>query len=297
MKNKGLIFVVITAFAFATLEPVSKLIANDVAPMSMTFLRFFVGSALLLPFSFIELKKREIKLTAKDFGLMSFLGVLCICVSMVLLQYAVKISATPAVVAIVFSANSVFTIAFAAFILGEKVTKNKIIAIVLCLIGLVICSDFTGKESGNALLSVALAVLSALSFSLYTVLSKKYTKKLSGIIQTGFSFFAGSIVLLPILMLCNEKPLAWVYGDNVVTTLLVLLYLAAVVTGIGYFAYFKALEMSGAATASLAFFIKPVLAPIAMLLIQGTVPTPKVYIAVVFVIAGSYISTLDNKKK
>ena len=38
--KKGIVYALITAILFVTLEPVSKLIANDVTPYAITFWRF-----------------------------------------------------------------------------------------------------------------------------------------------------------------------------------------------------------------------------------------------------------------
>ena len=47
--KKGILYALITAIVFVTLEPVSKLIANDVNPYAITFWRFLIGSVILLP--------------------------------------------------------------------------------------------------------------------------------------------------------------------------------------------------------------------------------------------------------
>lgn len=288
MKN-GLIYAFITAIVFTTLEPVSKLIANEINPYAITLLRFITGSVILLPFAAAELKKKKIRLAGKDVLTLSALGVLCICCSMVLLQVSVGIADSPALIAVIFSSNSVMTILFAALILKEKITPVKAAAVVLCAAAVIICADF---KSGSNIVSVILAFLASLSFSLYTVLSKKFMKKISGIIQTCFSFLAGSIVLLVILLVSGID----ITGGVNMSNISILLYLGIVVTGIGYFAYFKALEKGGAMTASLAFFIKPVLTPLAAFFINGIMPKGQVLIAVALIAAGSLLSLKKTDK-
>lgn len=287
-NNKGLLFALLTAVIFTTLEPVSKLIANEVNPYAITLWRFLIGSALLLPFAIRKIVKEKIQIGLKDLGILAMLGTLCICFSMVMLQLAVKEADAPSLIAIIFSANSVFTILFAILILKEKMTKQKLIAVVLCVIGVLICADFS---SGTNLLSVLMAVVAALSFSLYTVLSKKFMKRISGIIQTSISFCLGSIVLLILLLITGVDILPAFSGQN----LGVLCYLGIVVTGLGYWAYFKAMELGGAMTASFAFFIKPILTPFATFLINGIVPGLKVFAALLFIVSGSFVNTYKKK--
>ena len=131
MKKNGLIYVFITAILFATLEPVSKLIAGQIEPLTMTFIRFLIGSVVLFPFALYIQKKNRIKLGGKLHLKFLLAGILCVCVSMPLLQFAVLKSNSPALIAIIFSCNSVITIALASLILKEKITPKKIAAVVL----------------------------------------------------------------------------------------------------------------------------------------------------------------------
>ena len=54
--KKGILYVIITAVLFATFEPASKVIANDIMPYALTFWRFLVGSLMLMPFAIIKIK-------------------------------------------------------------------------------------------------------------------------------------------------------------------------------------------------------------------------------------------------
>lgn len=288
MKN-GVLFALLTAILFVTLEPVSKLIAGSVNPFAMTFWRFLIGSLILLPFAIVKIKKEKVKITPLDLLKMALLGVLCICISMLSLQIAVKKADTPSLIAIIFSANSVFTICLAALINKEKITANKILALILGVIGVVLCADFS---SGTNLDSVLLAVLAAVTFSLYTVISQKFTKKFGGLIQSSIVFLLGSLILLVVLLCMKED----IYVPYDAKSLLTMLYLALFVTGLGYISYFKAIEKGGSIMASLAFFAKPVLTPFATLLINKITPEPKVFVSVLFIMAASYFAVYFKKK-
>ncbi|MBQ4516102.1 MAG: DMT family transporter [Clostridia bacterium] len=282
--KKGIIYALITAILFVTLEPVSKLVANDISPFAITFWRFLIGSFILVPPAIAKIKKEKIHITLKDIGLMTALGILFICISMVLLQVAVKKADSPSLIAIIFSSNSVFTILFAMiFIKEERLTKNKLIALILGILGVIICADFS---SGTNLGSVTLAILAALSFSLYTALSQKYMKKLGGLIQSSGVFLSGSIVLLMMLLILKID----VSMPVKMYDLTIMLYLGLFVTGTGYALYFKAIEKGGAIMASLAFFIKPILTPFVTFFINEIVPDVKVFIAVACIVAASYFS-------
>lgn len=283
MKN-GIIYVLITAVLFVTLEPVSKLIATDVNPFAITFWRFIIGSLILLPLAVKKIKREKIHIGLKDLGIMTILGILFICISMIALQVGVKKADSPSIIAIIFSSNSIFTILFAMLILKEKPNKNKIIALILGAIGVLACADLS---AGTNIESVLYGVFAALTFSLYTVLSQKFTKKFGGIIQTTVAFLMGSIVLL-IALISMGTDITFTFSPS---TMGILIYLGIFVTGIGYGCYFKAIEKGGPIMASLAFFIKPILTPFVTLVVNGIVPDFKVLGAVACVVAASYFAT------
>ncbi len=287
MKN-GIIFSILTAALFITLEPVSKLIANDVNPYTITFLRFFISAVVMLPFAAVKVKKEKIKITPKDIGTCLFLGIIFICISMVFLQIGVKKADSPALISIIFSSNSMFTVIFTALILKENLTKQKIIAILLCAIGVIICADFS---SGSNMESVLYGLCAAVVFSAYTVLTKKFMTKLGGTVQAAISFLLGSVVLFVVLLFTGIPTFTVIMNTNIVH----LLYLGIAVTGIGYLSYFKAMEKGGTIMASLAFFIKPVLTPFATFFINGIDPEPKIFLAILFVVAGSYLAVTTKK--
>ena len=287
--QKSIIYSIITALVFTTLEPVSKLIAEDVNPYAITFWRCMIGALVLMPFAIAKIKKQKIKIDAKDIGMSCLLGTLLICISLVVLQIGVKKADSPSFIAIIFSSNSVLTILFAMLLLKEKMTKRKLIAIVLCADGVLVCADFS---SGSNLLSIVCAIVAALSLSLYTVLTKKYMKKYGGVIHTALSFFFGSLILLIILLVAGVEVVPEVSTRNIS----LLLYLGIVVTGVGYWAYHMAIEKGGAMVASLTFFMKPILTPFATFVINGIVPEVKVFVALALIVCGSYFATYKKIK-
>ena len=290
MKRNSLIYAIITALVFTTLEPVSKLIADQVTPFAITFWRCMIGSLILMPFAIGKIKKQKIEIQWKDIVVETLLGTLLICISLIALQIGIQKADNPSLIAIIFSSNSVLTILIAMILLKDKMTKQKAIAVILCALGVLACAEF---GEGTNIVSVIYGIAAALSLSLYTVLSKKYIKKTGGVIHTALSFFFGSIVLLIALLVMGVDIMPSLTTNNVA----ILLYLGVVVTGIGYWAYNMANEKGGAMAASLAFFIKPILTPFATFLINGIVPGVKVFVALVLIVVGSYCATYQKQNK
>lgn len=286
----GYLFAALTAILFVTMEPVSKLISADVSPFAITFIRFFISGVIILPIGLIRLRKKGRKLPLKTFFLMALLGTIMICASMIPLQYAVKLAESPALISVLFSANSITTILLSALVLKNRLTPAKCLAMLLCALGILICMDF---RSGSNLFSVFLALIAGLFFSLYTVLGKKLFSSYSGTVQAGIGFFFGSLVLL-VILLCFNIPVFTRIHMNAVPHLL---YLGIFVTGVGYLSYFKAMEKGGPFAAALTFFIKPVLTPFAALLINGVIPSVEIFIAIVLIVSGSVLNAWSEKRR
>ena len=75
-----------------------------------------------------------------------------------------------------------------------------------------------------------------------------------------------------------------------------LLYLGIFVTGLGYYFYMKAIELGGPSVASIAFFLKPVIAPILAFIVLGEPITANLIAGVLFILAGSYVNMAPGLK-
>ena len=287
MENrKSILYIVLTAFCFGTMEVASKLGGASFDSIQLVFLRFVIGGLILLPFAVHDLKKKNYRLTPSDWLDLLALGAVCVCISMAMFQIGVKrINANLA--SIIISMNPLFTMIFAKFIVDEPFTKKKALVLVISFAGLVIVVNPATLIGGTIdVTGLLITVGAAVSFGLYTAMGKKRIAKLGGMVENAVSFLLGSAVLLVFMAISGTPVLAGINTE----TLPVLLYLGICVTGIGYYAFLKAIELSGASNASIAFFIKPVVAPIAAWLVLGEAITWNFIAGVVVILIGSYIN-------
>ena len=287
MENrKSILYIVLTAFCFGTMEVASKLGGASFDSIQLVFLRFVIGGLILLPFAVHDLKKKNYRLTLSDWLYLLALGAVCVCISMAMFQIGVKrINANLA--SIIISMNPLFTMIFAKFIVDEPFTKKKALVLVISFAGLVIVVNPATLIGGTIdVTGLLITVGAAVSFGLYTAMGKKRIAKLGGMVENEVSFLLGSAVLLVFMAISGTPVLAGINTE----TLPVLLYLGICVTGIGYYAFLKAIELSGASNASIAFFIKPVVAPIAAWLVLGEAITWNFIAGVVVILIGSYIN-------
>ncbi len=289
MKLKTFLCVLTASLLMSTMEVCLKFSNVNLDAFQMTFARFMMGGLVLLPFAFAHMKRNNISLTRSDMLYLMGLGFLCICVSMIFFQLGVM-GARASTTAIIFCTNPVFTMIFASLLVSERFTKFKLLAIVLSAIGLAFIVNPFGDMSGNTYLGMFYTFLSAAVFGLYSALGKRRIGKLGGMTQTALSFVLGSLMLLVIMLIWGMTPLPKLTAGEIP----MLLYIGIGITGVGYLAYFKAIEYSDASTASVVFFMKPVFVPIfAFLLASENIPLAMM-IGIVFMLCGSYILMVKN---
>lgn len=280
--KRGYVFILLTALAFSTMEVVGKTIANQLNPLQLNFLRFLIGGLVLLPFALSELRAKKLRLTANDFLFFAVTGFLGIAFSMSLFQMAV-LYAKASVVAVIVSTNPIFTVPFAYFILREKLPPNTLLALLLCLAGL---GFFLNPFGMNAdLHGIWLAIASAVSFSLYGVISRKRVEKYGSFALNSLTFLVACAMLFVYLTVSGIPTFTGINAGNV----LQVAYMGVVVTGLGYLFYFLAMRETSAVTASTVFFIKPALAPILSWIALHEVLRPNTIIGVLLVLAGSFV--------
>ncbi len=285
------ICILLTAFFFGTMEISLKLAGVQFDAIQLTFLRFFIGGIILLPFAIIDLIKRKVKLTIHDLIYLLILGIVCICFSMFLYQIGVM-RTNAGLAAIIISINPVFTMIFSHFLVSDKFTVKKAIVLALYVIGLVIVANPFSLGEGNDIVGVLIVLVASVAFGLYTALGKKKIAKLGGMAQNSFSFLLGSGILLIIMLFMKSPIISGITLEN----LSLVLYLGVFVTGVGYYCFVKAIQLSSPSTASIAFFIKPILAIVLAFVILGETITINKIIGVSLVVVGSLINIVKVKK-
>ncbi len=278
------------ALLFATMEVACKIGGNNLDPFQLTFIRFAIGGLMLLPFALKDIRKNETKLTAEDFVILAGIGTLGIAVSMVLFQISVNTS-NASTVSVIFSMNPFFTMTFAHIFTSEKMNIYKAAALAIALAGIVFMFRPWDIQEGNTALGMTLMVLAALVFGLYTVLSKYSIRKMGLMAQTSISFLLGSFVLMVIIILMGRPVL-----DGVTESIPIIIYTGILVTGMGYFFYFKAIELADATTGSYVFFLKPAMAPVFAVIVLNETLLWNTYVGIILVLAASLLNLIYQKK-
>ena len=292
-NKKVYVFVAGSAVFFGTMEVALKLAGGDFDPFQITFLRFLIGGFFLLPFAIIEYRGQPKGfMTGRLWLSMLILGVVNLPFCMILFQFSIMYL-NAATAAVIFCSNPIFTMLFAHVMTkDDKINRNKMIALALGLVGLVFMIRPWDIQEGNTLQGALFSFSAAVIFGFYGVLGGKTINRVGVLTQTTSSFFFGSLVLLFMLPVLGRPILAGA-TDNIA----LVLYISIVVTGGGYLLYFLAMKYSNATTASITFFLKPVIAPIFAVIILGEAITYNMYIGIALILAASYMMSFRKQRQ
>ena len=131
-----------------------------------------------------------------------------------------------------------------------------------------------------------------MTFGLYTTAGKLRIARIGGIPQTCLSFILGSIAMLVPMGIMHKPIIAGIGMGNI----LVVIYIGVLVTGVGYLCYFLAIDSCGPSNASIAFFLKPMFAPIIALLVLHEDLTWNMILGIALLLTGSMINIRAGRK-
>jgi len=303
--KKGYFYIAVAVVMFTSFEVVLKFIAGQINPVQLTLCRFAIGFVFLLPVALHSLKKRGERLDGGTMAYFALLGLIGIALCMPILQMAVSYTGS-SVSALMFSCNPVFVAFLAFFLLKEPIKPRHIAALALEVTGTVIIISPWNTQVN--LTGAALALLSTLLFSMYGVMGKKKVAQFGGAVVTCFSFLFGSLIVLAFILLSHIPAVAQafqgagldsfanipVFAGYTLENLPYVLFVSVGVAGIGFFAYFLAMEHQSASVVSLVYFFKPALSPILGWAVHGESLSGNMLAGIALIVTGSLCAIIPG---
>ncbi len=236
---------------------VSKVVLEVIPPFSLLTLRLIMGAIVLGIVIYFRNKRAGTKLVlTKEFFWKSFLvGFVGYGISLGFQFVGTKLS-TASNGSLVTSATPAFVLIFAPFLLGEKSTPRRIIALVISTLGVLAVIDPRNAELSPSLFWGNMSLLAAaLTWGLYSVLVRKVSQSMDLLTSSTIMLLGGlpSSIALGIWEV-NTQGIGtitpWIIGG--------LLFLGIISTAIAMFLWNYAFAELPAAIASLTFFAQPV---------------------------------------
>jgi len=251
--SKGLFAGLAAASIWGGMYVVSKIVLEVIPPFALLTIRLAMG-ALTLGIV-IYLRKNKSAITKELFWKSALVGFVGYGISLGFQFVGTKLS-TASNGSLVTSATPAFVLLFAPFLLGERTTTRRIVALVISTLGVVAVIDPRTAELSPTLFWGNMSLLSAaLTWALYSVLVRKVSK-------------SGDLLTSSAIMLLGGIPSSLLFGIWEIQTQGVgeitigiiggLLFLGIISTAIAMFLWNYAFAELPAAVASLTFFAQPV---------------------------------------
>lgn len=253
----------ITMLAWGTSFISTKIALADVPPFTLAFIRFFVTSVLL--YAIIRKKEPNVRMGGKNRTKLALAGFIGICVYFCFENTAIELT-TAANASLITSVTPILSIALNLVVFKARLSLLELLGVLIGIVG----AYLTVTAHGNLDFSSAhflgnLYMLAAMcAWAVYTILSKHLQSLYSGIFLVTWQTIFATAFLLPFALSEYDQ-----WQPISVLSLLQILYLAIVCSGVGYFFYVYALKKLDVALTTLYLNLVPVIGVVSGYLILG----------------------------
>lgn len=194
-KLIGILFIAISAAAFGTLAIFGTFAYNDgMDTFTVLFLRFGISASIMTCILILRrepLPRSNILLQLIGMGALGYVG-----------QSFMYLTATKyasaGLVALLLYLYPFFVAILSVLFLNQKITRIKVLALILALIG----TAFTVDPNGGQLIGILMAIAAALIYSIYIIVGTNVMKHVSAI-QSSTIIFASAGVVFGVLAFTN----------------------------------------------------------------------------------------------
>ena len=283
----GSTYGILSAIGFGTV-PILALFAyaGGINVITLLFLRFTLASVLL--FLYILLTKRKITLNKKKIINIFIMG--GIFYSVFSFCYFSAIKYIPASLAVlIFYTYPFITAVISSFFLNMKLTKKVIGAILVSFIGLIFV---LGKTSSDiVLIGIFLAFGAALSYSVYTLFGDHILKDIPLLTTIAMVCLFAALSFLTVGLVSNNVQF------NFTSNSWLLVIGIAVVSMLGFLAFFQGIKMTSPTSISVLSMIEPLVTIILSIIFFNDILNFYQIIGTILVLGGSVLVVLSVRER
>ncbi len=248
------------------------------------------AALLLLP---VVLIKKELMIKKRMLGFFVIYGIIGAAVS--LMQYiGLAFVLSVAMVSMLLYTQPVWTIIFGKFMLKEKVTKRKVLAVIVAMTGIIALLSPWQAESMPNIKGVLSALLAGIFLSLWFIFGRKSGISKNHYLTTTFGsvFFTSMWLLIayPLISTFFHEPM-FRLSFELSPKLLLLFIFGFVTMVIGISLFYKGLEKVEASKAGVIALLEPVSATILAAIFFAQPITIPILIGGALILASNYIVT------
>ncbi|NLV21914.1 MAG: EamA family transporter [Syntrophomonadaceae bacterium] len=290
MKYWGAICLALAASIWGSMYVVSKYVLDYVPPFTLLWLRYAVAGMVL---AVIMLMTRKYKVAGKDILLLAWIGFIGYFIS-VGTQFVGTKLADAHTGALLTSSSPVFTFLFAWLLLGESITRRKLLALILSMLGMIAVIGINGNESINITGSIIL-IVAAITWALLSVYVKKASYRYSSLTITTYAIWFALLFTTPVMTWEMQHQAVRLFAAPLVW--LGTLYIALVSTALAFFLWNKGMDLLEAGAGSLFLCFQPIVGSILGWLLLDEVLDTAFFIGAAFIISGLIIASLPRRNK
>ncbi|MBL8154578.1 MAG: DMT family transporter [Anaerolineae bacterium] len=289
--QRGILYGLLAAAIWGGMYIVSDLVLPIVPPFLLLTIRLLLGALVLA--LLVYTRRSQLRRPARgEIIQLLAVGFLGFGIS-VGAQFVGTDESTAVNGALVTSAAPAFILVFAALFLKERLTLQRIAAVLLASIGVLVIVDPTQADFSSAAFrgNVALAA-AAITWGLYSIMVRKVSAQVDTLIVTLVGFLGGLLLTIPAAALESfGRPV----GSIDALVVLGILYLGVVSTAGAMWLWNRAFALVDASTASLCFFAQPLVGAVLGVFI-GQPITPSLWIGGLFIGVGVLLALRPSRK-
>jgi drug/metabolite transporter (DMT)-like permease len=276
------------SLAWGLTWPAMRIALDEVPPFSMRVVTLALGAGAL--FVVVGLQGRSFAPGGvKNCAHLIVSGILNILSFSLLSVIAMMFTATGRVAMLAYT-MPIWAALFAWFVLGERLTRARIVALVLCAAGMAILV-YPLVESG-ALIGVLIALTIAVSWAAGTVYVKRVRITGDPIANAAWQI----VVAFVVVVLCLPFAEGSLHLSQASALAVFAMIFAGIVgAGLAYFLWFGIIGRIPAMTASLGVLSAPVIGVISTAILLGEIPTIADIIGYVLIFAASVCVLLPSR--
>jgi RarD protein len=276
--------IITSMFIFGTIGVFVKKI--NLSSSEIAFLRGVIGSLFLFCASFFIKQNTSLKAIKENLLLLILSGT-AIGVNWILLFQAYKYT-TVSNATLSYYFAPVFVMVLAPVVLKEKLTALKAGCITAAMVGLFLIVN-TGGSTADGSYNHAIGIaygLSAAALYASVILMNKFIKNLSGFETTIIQLASAALILLPYIYFKEQLDFSGMNQESIIFILI----LGVVHTGVAYFLYFTAVKDLKGQTIAVLSYIDPISAVIIAAIFLGESMSFVQAIGGIFILGSTYLS-------
>jgi len=284
MKIKAFVFIIIAGILWGA-SPlfVSYLSPRGFSSLHLTAVRAAV-SVIILSISLLVFKARGFRVGLFDV-LLFLLNALGFVGTATFYFQAIKMTSASTAVVLMYTAP-IYVLLFSVLFLKERITKLKLSAMTLMLVGCFLVSGVIGGFCFDAL-GILFGILSGLSYGIYNIVTKILMRRGQNPTVTTFYTFlfaaAVSVVISEPISLFEK------IGDSSALTVVVLILLGIATCVAPYFLYTLAMRELSAGVASSLGIVEPMAATVMSAVFLSDIPSALSWVGIVLILGAVFL--------